>query len=128
MQKALITNGLTELQPDKPLRSGERGGEAPPENATNPRVECDPTQAEISKSCSKELGTHLVETVLKGSATASEKAARRAGRKEFFLSVLCTKLTLLFPFYRKFASIVWDLFGWLLGSPFPKGMAGKEIH
>lgn len=69
-----------------------------------------------------------MEAVLTGSATASEKAGRRAGRKELFLSVLCTKLTLLSPFDRKLAPIVWDLFGWLLGSPFPKGTAGKEIH
>lgn len=52
------------------------------------------------------------------------------GQKEssYFSNVLCSKLILLFPFSRKFVSVVWNLFGWLLGSPFPKGMAGKEIH
>lgn len=109
-----------------PIRRTRR--RSPAREHHQPRVEQGPEQAEISKSCSKKTDAHLVEAVLTGSATASEKAGRRAGRKELFLSALRTKLTLLFPFYRKFAPIVWDLFGWLLGSPFPKGTAGKEIH
>lgn len=126
MQKACILNTLTKLQPYK---------------SDQVKVEQRSCQWMTLTSMSNWLPHRLnFQKLLKGTGHPFGRNCFKRlchvawkgweeSRKERVISQ-CTlfKINFALSFSRKSVSIVWNLFGWLLGSPFPKGMAGKEIH
>ena len=126
MQNAHILNALTKLQPYKSdqvkvqQRSCQGRTLSPVSNWLPHRLNFQ----KLLKGTEHPFGGNCFKMLCHG----AWKGWRRAERKDLFLSVLCSKLIWLFFLSKKFVSIVWILFGWLLSSPFPKGMAGKKIH